>query len=153
MTLSVSSPVTGAAITGLTSPTYTLADDVALTDNALQYAVTALGGTQSTVLTSNIDTPFTVTVVRPSKWKSYVMNLVGRAPVMNRINLIIRKGLASNAADGSSLTGVGNVTISVNVPAGAVSVDPNSVRAMLSLASGVFEAKIGGIFDTLNTGV
>jgi len=42
MTFALSSPVTGAAQTGLTSPTYTVTADTPPDANAKQYAVTAL---------------------------------------------------------------------------------------------------------------
>lgn len=43
MSFAPSSPVTGAAVTGLTSPTYSLTTDVAPSLNGKQYAITAVG--------------------------------------------------------------------------------------------------------------
>lgn len=45
MTVSLSSPVTGATETSFTNPTYTFVSDQAPDNNARQYAVTALGYT------------------------------------------------------------------------------------------------------------
>jgi hypothetical protein len=48
MSISVTSPITGGAQTGLTSPTYTVVTDTAPPGNpGKQVAVTALGGTQA----------------------------------------------------------------------------------------------------------
>lgn len=49
MTISLTTPVTGAAQTGLTSPTYTHVVDTPPNAYTKQYAVTALGGTQTGV--------------------------------------------------------------------------------------------------------
>lgn len=50
MTIALSSPVTGGAQTGFTSPTYTLtADTPPAGSGGKQYAATALGGTQAGV--------------------------------------------------------------------------------------------------------
>lgn len=45
MTMNLTTPLTGAAQTGFTAPTYTLTLDVNPAQNAKQWAVTALGGT------------------------------------------------------------------------------------------------------------
>jgi hypothetical protein len=65
MTISVSSPITGTAQTGFTSPTYTVAADTAPDVNAKQWAVTGLGGTQTGVTVHSIASPFTLTYWRP----------------------------------------------------------------------------------------
>jgi hypothetical protein len=65
MAYSPTSPVTGAAQTGLTSPTYTLSTDVAPSINGKQHAITALGGTQTGVNSHSVAAPFTCTFVRP----------------------------------------------------------------------------------------
>jgi len=67
MSLTLTSPVTGGAQTGLTSPTYTLATDTAPTSAGKQYAVSALGGTQAGVDASSTPSrPFTWTGSRPA---------------------------------------------------------------------------------------
>ena len=64
------SPVTGAAQTGLTTPTYTFVADVAPDANGKQVAVTALGGTQVGVTPHSVASPFTGTFVRPKSFKA-----------------------------------------------------------------------------------
>jgi len=70
MTISYTNPVTGAAQTGLTSPTYTLVADIAPDVNGRQWAVSALGGTQTGVRTHSASDPFTITVMRPKVFQS-----------------------------------------------------------------------------------
>jgi hypothetical protein len=65
MTVSVTSPVTGSAQTGLTSPTFTLTTDVAPDVNGKQWVVTALGGTQTGVSVHSVASPFSLTFWRP----------------------------------------------------------------------------------------
>lgn len=72
MTISLSSPVTGAAQTGFTSPTYTTAADAASVD-AKRYVVTALGGTQAGVNVHSISSPFLVEFRRPAAFKTVGM--------------------------------------------------------------------------------
>jgi hypothetical protein len=64
MSFAPTSPVTGAAQSGLTAPTYTLTADVAPAQNAKQYAVTALGGTQTGVISHSVAAPFTLAMFR-----------------------------------------------------------------------------------------
>lgn len=59
MSFTLTSPITGAAQTGFTSPTYTLTSDLAPDNNGKQVAVTALGGTQVGVTTHSVAAPFT----------------------------------------------------------------------------------------------
>jgi hypothetical protein len=68
MSFSLTSPITGGAQTGFTSPTYTIAVDSSPNGQAgKQYAVTAIGGTQTGVDTSSSPSnPFTVNLVRPA---------------------------------------------------------------------------------------
>ena len=70
MSFSLTSPVTGAAQAGLTSPTYTHAADTPPDVNAKQYAVTSLGGTQTGVLAHSVAAPFTTAMFRPKSFKA-----------------------------------------------------------------------------------
>ena len=97
MTISLTSPITGAAQTGLTSPTYTHVADVAPTINGKQYAVIALGGTQTNVRTHAISDPFTLTYDRPAQPKALqnpnpVTGRYGSIP-KNRHVFRVRKGV------------------------------------------------------------
>lgn len=148
------SPVTGAAMTGFTTPTYTFVDDVAPTQNGKQKAVTALGGTQTNVTAHAVASPFTLTFVKPKTSK-----LLGQPnPVTGRIanvgrnsySLITRKGVTPLA--GQPVQPMVIRTI-IDVPAGSDTADAANVKAALSAHIGTLYAASAGIGDTILTGV
>ncbi|DAD52130.1 coat protein [ssRNA phage Zoerhiza.3_2] len=154
MTIPVSSPVTGGAQTGFTSPTYTVVTDKAPDVNSNQYAVTALGGTQASVRTHTVSDPFTISVSKPKNPRTLpspnpVTGKYGDVP-FNRTSILVRKGL-NFAANNAPL--VGYVRIYIDVPAGADAYDAANVRAMLSLAVGEVNTQSAGIGDSAVTGV
>ena len=69
MTFSLTSPITGAAQTGFTTPTYTHVADTAPDVNGRQVAITALGGTQAGVTVHSVASPFSITFFRPKAYK------------------------------------------------------------------------------------
>lgn len=152
MAFNPSSPVTGGAQTGLTSPTYTLTVDVAPDATGKQWAVTALGGTQTSVTTHSASSPFTITGFRPKNFKALGMPdsnglyRVGK----NRWRFIIRKGVTPAANQPAALM---QVTLDCEIPAGADTYDAANVRAALSLAFGAVWAQSSGIGDSGVTGI
>lgn len=154
MPFAPSSPVTGAAVTGLTSPTYTLSLDVAPNINGKQYAISALGGTQTNVDVNSVSKPFTLTFFRPAVLKTLpavnpVTGVIKNVP-MNTYKLITRKGVQP-AANQSLMTA--RVTTVIEVPAGSDTYEPEEIRAMLSLHAGALSAQASGISETVLTGV
>lgn len=154
MAISLSTPVTGGAQTGLTSPTYTIVDDVAPDNNGKQKAVTALGGTQTGVTVHSVAAPFTVTFTRPKAFKqlSVVDPVTGqlRAIPRNVYKMIVRKGVLPLA--GQAPTNM-IVETTISVPAGADTADAANVRACLSLAIGALSQVSAGIGDTSVSGI
>lgn len=154
MTWSLTSPVTGGAQTGFTSPTYTLTTDVAPDVNGKQSAVTALGGTQTGVRTHAVSDPFTVTFVRPKSPKA----LPSANPVTgkyasiprNTYGVIVRKGVnvAANVAPEVAIA-----RVYIDVPAGSDSYDAANIRALMSLLAGVLSQQSSGAGDTLVSGI
>lgn len=155
MTWSISTPVTGAAQTGFTSPTYTLVADTAVDWNSRQHAVSALGGTQTGVVVSSVSCPFTIAFWRPRQFKQLpAANQVtgarsGKVP-FNQWGCNVRKGVTPAA----------NMPYSVavyrgmfDVPAGADQYDAANVRAGLSLFIGALSQQSAGIGDSLVSGV
>lgn len=148
------SPVTGTAQTGLTSPTFTLTDDVAPDSNGKQRAITALGGTQVGVTTHSVAAPFTSTFVRPRAFKALgqpnpVTGRVANVP-RNTYRLITRKGVLPLV--GQPYQNLMITTI-IEVPAGSDLADPANVRAALSAHIGILSQQSAGIGDTVVTGV
>lgn len=154
MSISVTSPVTGSAQTGFTSPTYTVATDVAPDINGKQYAVTALGGTQTGVRTHAVSDPFTVTVFRPRSPKALgspnpVTGRYGAVP-KNTYSVIVRKGVnyAANQAPEVLIC-----RMALDVPAGSDAYDSANIRAAVSLAVGTLTQQSAGLGDLLVNGV
>jgi len=153
MTWAPSTPVTGAAQTGLTSPTYTLTSDVAPDVNGKQHAITALGGTQTGVVAHSVAAPFTVTFWRPKTFKSLgLLNANGQlsSVAMNVYKVITRKGvlpLAGQAYKNMQITTI------IEVPAGSDTADSANVRAALSLHLGALNQQSAGLGDTTISGV
>ncbi len=154
MTLAVTTPVTGGAQTGLTSPTYTLLTDVAPTTLGKQYAVSALGGTQTNVRVHAVSDPFTITLSRAPNLKALqsanpVTGRYGSVP-KNVHKILLRKGV-NFAANQAPEVMIGRVEL--EVPAGSDSYDPANIRAGLSLLIGALTQISAGIGDTAVTGV
>jgi len=153
MSLTLSTPVTGTSQTGLTSPTYTLSDDVAPSNNGRQYSVSALGGTQTGVDASSVSKPFTVTLVRPAQFKQLgpVDPVTGvlRSVPKNTWEIMTRKGV-------SPLSGQANAVMmirtSISVPAGADLADAEDIRAALSCHFGALSQASSAIGDAVING-
>jgi hypothetical protein len=150
----LTSPITGSAQTGLTSPTYTHVVDVAPDGNGRQVAVTALGGTQTSVRVSSAGDPFTINWVRPKSLRGApsvnpVTNLIGNAP-RNVWKLITRKGVIPLAGQAPQPM---IITTETSIPGGAESADPANVRAGCSAHYGAFAQQSAAFGDSMVTGV
>jgi hypothetical protein len=151
---SLTTPVTGAAQTGFTAPTYTVAADVAPDVNGKQNAVTALGGTQAGVSIHSVQSPFTVTCVRPKTFKvlgktNPVTGLLPNVP-KNSWKVITRKGVIPLAGQPASLM---VITTTIDVPAGADTASPAEIRAAMSLHVGALTQQSAGAGDSLVSGL
>lgn len=154
MAFAPATPVTGAAVTGLTTPTYTLTTDVAPNINGKQYAISALGGTQTGVDVNSVSKPFSLTFFRPSVLRTLpqanpVTGVIKNIP-MNTYKLITRKGAVPAL---NQVAMVARVTTIIEVPAGTDTYEPEELRAMLSCHFGTGWAQASGIADTVVTGV
>lgn len=154
MTIALTTPVTGAAVDGLTSPTYTLSSDAAPNAHSKQYAVTALGGTQTGVSAHAISNPFTITVERPASYRGVgtphpVTGVLGNQP-RNVLKIRIRKGMLPLAGQAAQTS---NCEVRIPVPAGADVADPNSLSAMISCLGGVLYADADQIAQAAIDGV
>lgn len=153
MTFSLSTPVTGAAQTGFTSPTYTHVADTPPDNNAKQFAVTALGGTQTGATVHTVSSPFTTAMFRPKQFAVLgkphpVTGLIANI-AMNVYKVITRKGV-------TPLTGQPIKTMyirtEIEAPAGADTNDPANVKAALSMHIGSLQQVAAGIGDTVLSG-
>lgn len=154
MAFNPTSPITGATQTGLTSPTFTVATDIAPDVNGKQVAVTALGGTGGSVTAHSISSPFTGTCIRPKVMRTLpspnpVTGVVKNVP-KNTTKVITRKGVIPLAGQPASIM---IITTTIDVPAGSDTADANSVRAALSMHLGLLAQQSAGIGDIVVTGI
>lgn len=151
---SLTSPITGAAQTGLTTPTYTLLTDLAPDNNGKQVAVSALGGTQTGVTVHSVASPFTITFVRPKVFRSLgkpnpTTGLVKDVP-RNTYKCITRKGvtpLVNQPYQNMQITTI------IDVPAGSDTYDPANIRAALSAHIGALSQQSAGAGDSVISGI
>jgi hypothetical protein len=153
MTWSPDSSTTGATVTGLTSPTYTLVDDTAPVVNAKQKTVSALGGTQGSATANTASRPFTSTFYRPAAIKPLpapnpISGLRGQVP-NNQYKLVVRKG--GYAAADVPVTAIARLTI--DIPAGMDSYNADEIRALVSFLVGLLTEEANDLAETLLTGV
>jgi len=154
MTWVPTSPVTGGAMTGFTSPTYTLTLDNAPDSTGKQYAITAIGGTQAGVNAHSVAQPFTMTLRKPKVLKTLgqpspstgLITNVGR----NNYEFTIRKGVLPLAGQPYQ---VAIMRVNCEIPAGSDSADIANLRAMGSLAFGMLFSSSSGIADVWQTGI
>lgn len=151
---SPTSPISGSAQTGFTTPTYTFVDDIAPTSNGKQKAITALGGTQAGVVVHSVAAPFTITFVRPK-----VNKILGQPnPVTGRVtsiprnsySLITRKGVLPLANQPYQPMIIRTV---IEVPAGSDVADAANVKAALSAHIGTLQQVSAGVGDSVLSGV
>lgn len=150
MTVSVTSPVTGSAQTGLTSPTYTVVSDTPPNAYSKQWAVTALGGTQSGVDVHGASKPFTITFSKPATVRSAPVpnpttGVMGNSP-RNTYSVLVRKGVSPGVSQNPQTM---LLRCDLGVVAGSDLVEPEDIRAALSLLIGALSQQSAGLGDTL----
>lgn len=154
--ISLTTPVTGATQTGFTSPTYTVATDSSPDQYSKQYAVTAVGGTQTgATAQSGADNPFSITfsrskVLRSAPGVNAVSGLPTGQPGRNIYKVTGRKGMrpTTNSPRYPLLC-----ELKVSVPAGAETVDPAEIRAFLSMYIGSLQQQAAALGDSIVSGI
>lgn len=156
MPFSLTSPITGLAQTGQTTPTYTIAATGAPDVNGKQYAVTALGGTQAgATAQTGADNPFSLTWWWPKVQKLLPQvaasgyGFVSRVP-RNVRKLVTRKGCTVMTNQPREIM---LITSELNVPAGAESNSPAEIRAAIAAHCGALTQLAANLGDTIVTGV
>lgn len=151
MSISLTSPVTGSAQTGFTSPSFTVVADAPPNAYSKQYACTAAGGTGlSTVDAHAASSPFTVTFsrpanVRPAPIPNPVTGVVGNSP-RNVYSVIVRKGEKPGSGQNPQIA---VLRCDLAVVAGADVTEPDDVRAALSFLIGCLNQQSAGLGDML----
>lgn len=136
MTMSLTSPVTGAAQTGLTSPSFTLVAGSAPDTNGRQYAVSAISVTPASTDVNTASRPFTITAWWPKLVKAlqYIAGSGRNVSVpMNVYKWVTRKGVTCHADLPPVIM---LVTTTAEIPAGADTSDATAIRLALSQHGG-----------------
>jgi len=155
MSFTLTSPITGGAQTGFTTPAYVIATDTAPSNTGKQYAVSGITGTQTGVDTSSSPTrPFTITLSRPPVLRQLpalnaVTGILGNVP-KNVYKILTRKGVTVLSGQVPQLA---SASTEIAVPAGADVNDAANIRAMLSLHIGGINSISASIGDTAVSGV
>jgi hypothetical protein len=154
MAVTLSSPVTGGAQTGLSSPTYTHVVDTAPDANMKQYAVTATGGTQTGVTVHGASTPFTITFVRPKSFKPLgkanpVTGIIKDVP-RNTWKVHVRKAVLPLAGQAYQTM---LMSCTIDIPAGSDVADSANIRAAFSLLIGSLNQVSSGFGDSAVSGI
>lgn len=153
MALNLTSPVTGGAQTGFTTPGFTLAADQPINNNSKQWYVSALTGTQTGNRIHSISDPFTVAVSRPANPKVLPntgnISVISRSVPRNEYKVIVRGGLIPGA--GYPAIPVPMIC-SLPIPAGADVYDLNRARGMISLLVGALNQLSAEIGNTVASG-
>jgi hypothetical protein len=148
------STITGATVTGLTSPTYTVSADTPPNAWSKQWAITAIGGTQTGVDTSSsASRPWTLTFSRPQNVRqlnAVDSNNVLRSVPMNEYTVLGRKGLTPLAGQPAK---TGLFRASFAVPAGSDTADVPNIKAAVSSFIGALSQQSDGLASTFVTGV
>lgn len=154
MSIGLTSPFTGGAQTGFTSPTYDYVADKTPDGNGYQVAIDTIGGTQTGVDAHTVARPFTVSFYRPKNLQVLpALNTVtGQLPRVPRniYRVITRKGVTPQSGQ-SSVTML--VETLIHVPAGSDTADAANVQAAIGAHIGALWDQSAGIGDMAQTGV
>lgn len=143
--------VTGMAVTGLTTPGYTVsADYVPNGVPGKQWIVSALTGTQAGVTPHTVSSPFTITFEKPKVVKTLgqpnpVTGVIANVG-MNTYKVRVRKGVIPLAGQAPKPA---NFEFLMNVPAGSDLNDQASLKAALSCMGGLLTQQADAIITLL----
>lgn len=156
MSFQLTSPMTGAAVTGFATPTFVLAADTPPNSYSKQWAITnQTGGTPITGADTSTaaSRPWTITAYRPASIKT--LNAVDATGVLrvvgfNTYGVLTRKGLTPLAGQASR---TGQFRTEMSVPAGADTADIPNVQAAVSSHIGALWQQSAGLAETLCSAV
>lgn len=152
MTMSLTSPITGGAQTGFTSPTYTLTVDTNPAPNAKRWVILAIGGTQVGVETHTASKQFAIEVEKPAVIRQL------SAPSSNGQIVSVPTNRYRVTTSKSVLPASGqlprpmNIKTEIPIPAGSESYDIANIRAAISAHIGALNQLSAGLGDSVQSG-
>lgn len=148
--MNLTGTITGAAVTGLTSPTMTLVADSAPAPNGKQGVVTTLGGTQTGATVHSTASPYFVAAFKPQQLKRLgaIDPSTGqlRQFPKNTFSHVFGKGCLPLAGQPVQTT---IIRVQIDVPAGADLADVVQLRTLVSFMGGYFWAKGDEVMDQI----
>jgi len=153
MSITPTSPITGSAQTGLTSPTYTFVADTAPNSFGKQHAVTTLGGTQTGVTVHSASAPFTGTIFRPAQFKTLPFGL-DTSSIIRNVPKNVWKVLTRKAVTPAvnQPVQIFPITTTLGAPAGSETYDIANLRAAISHHIGLLTQVSAALGDSVNNG-
>lgn len=159
MALNPTSPITGSAMTGFTSPTYTFSEDTTDADSR-RLVFTAAGGTQVGVETHSVSSPFFLTISRPKQIKflpraNPVSGLYPAIPVNEYRVKLCKGGTVNGSIAGAASETQVLIDTRIRVPAGLElsSNDPEEIKAAICCYAGFMYSNASGLYDLVSTGL
>jgi len=153
MTIALSN-ITGAAVSGFTTPGYNVTADTAPDAFSKQWAILSTSGTQAGVDAHSGSKPFTITFSKVANFKyAPKVNANGflNGPVPRNVYRILgRKGMSPVSGQPSN---IGLFRCEIDLPAGADTVEPEDVKALISAMIGALSQVSSGLADTVVTNV
>lgn len=154
MAISPTTTLPGSAQTGFTSPTFSLAPDLAPNGHSEQWVVYGKGGTQpSGVEVNSVSAPFTLTVQRPAQFR--VAPIVPASGVMGNVprNVYLVRTRKSVAPVSGQANQIMLIETKFSVPAGADVNDSDNVLAAYSAHFGLLEDQSSNLGQLAISGV
>lgn len=155
MTVALTSPVTGGAQTGFTTPAWVLTVDTPRNLNSKMWAVTSGTGTITGVDFNSASSPFKIEVSRPVALRAVppanaITGIIANSIPVNEYRVTVWKG-ARPAANNVAITA--QTVVTMRIPAGTDTYEPEDIRAMISLVVGALNQVSAGLGDTVVSGV
>lgn len=155
MAFAPTSPITGAAVTGLTTPTMTFVEDQAPNGNARKFVVTSLGGTQTGCEAHSNASPYFLLVTRPANVKTLPRINPGTGQYVSIPKNVVRVQLVKGATIGSTVPQEDTILFDgyFKTPAGIdlAANDTEELKTALSFWGGFFFSNASGLYDLITT--
>lgn len=155
MAFSPTSPITGAAVTGLTTPTMTFVEDQAPNGNQRKFVVTQLGGTQTGCEVHSNASPYYVLVTRPAQSKPLPRINPQTGQYVSVPKNEYRVQFFKGATIGSTVPQEDVILMDARfrVPAGIdlAANDTEELKTLLSFIGGFFYSNASGLYDLITT--
>lgn len=152
MAINLTTPVTGAAQTGFTSPTYTIVGYVS-NQSIKGYYVTALGGTQPNVTIHSASGPFRLEFQSPTVYRALGVPNPATGVISSIPKNVYRIRGYKDGAVNAQNSAIALATLEFSVPAGMDKYNPDNVKALVSLFIGALSNQSAGIGDWLLSGM